>query len=47
MKCIGAICPHYQMRRTFVGEWFELCENSDEVIDDDYECPIVKEGNNE
>ena len=47
MKCIGAICPHCRYQKDTCGEWFAFCEYSDEVIDDDYECPKTKEGAND
>ena len=47
MKCIGTMCPHYEIKRALDGAWFAFCECSDELIDDDYECPEVKEEDNE
>ena len=47
MKCIGAICQHYRFQKDTCGEWFAFCECSDELIEDDYECPKVKEETNE
>lgn len=47
MRCIGAICPHCKVQKDTSGEWFSFCEISNEVIDEDYECPKVKEETND